>query len=351
MKIIRWLLSHFFLILLIVVVIYSYMFWGNLAGEDTPAGKAIAYLSSEFVEVREFVDAIKAKQQAASAEKTEPGDETQVVSRAETGEISVPAMAASEAVVQGDEIVADNAPTEKSDKPSADATSSAGSHDAATDAVPATAAVPAGTEIEVPPVSISYEYKQVQVKQDSSGKREEMQKLQQEAATAAGTPAPDTAMAGVDRAETTESSATQVVTSQAATSGSGTFVPPETVEQLKNVDSHGHIIDVAKQNDAVREAWITARKSYYLRNYRLSEDSYRKVIENTEDNFDAYGELGNVYFNQGKKAQAAEAYFEAASILVRKGQVQRARSLIGLLRHLDRAKAAELQKLIDSAVS
>ena len=55
MKIIRWLLSHTFLILLIITVIYGYMFWGNLAGEDTPAGKAIAYLSSEFVEVEEFI--------------------------------------------------------------------------------------------------------------------------------------------------------------------------------------------------------------------------------------------------------------------------------------------------------
>jgi len=75
------------------------------------------------------------------------------------------------------------------------------------------------------------------------------------------------------------------------------------------------------------------------------------VISNTTDNFDAYGELGNVYFNQGKKVEAAQAYFEAASILVQKGQIGRARSLMGLLRHLDKNKATELQKLIDSAVS
>ena len=64
MKIIRWLFSNFFLILLIVIVIYGYMFWGNLTGSDTPAGKAIAYLSTEFVEVEEFINAVKSKQQS-----------------------------------------------------------------------------------------------------------------------------------------------------------------------------------------------------------------------------------------------------------------------------------------------
>ena len=39
--------------------------------------------------------------------------------------------------------------------------------------------------------------------------------------------------------------------------------------------------------------------------------------------------------------EAANAYFEAAAILVRKGQRNRARSLIGLLRNLDKSKADE----------
>jgi len=111
------------------------------------------------------------------------------------------------------------------------------------------------------------------------------------------------------------------------------------------------VINPALKSDAIRDTWVTARKSFYQRRYDLSEQSYREVINNTTDNFDAYGELGNVYFNQGKNAEAAKAYFEAASILVRKGQVRRARSLIGLLKHLDDRKATELQKLIDATTS
>ncbi|MBE9568754.1 MAG: hypothetical protein IMF14_08660, partial [Proteobacteria bacterium] len=54
-----------------MVVIYGYMFWGNLTGKDTPAGEAIAYLSSEFESVGTFVSAVKNKQAKLSAERSE----------------------------------------------------------------------------------------------------------------------------------------------------------------------------------------------------------------------------------------------------------------------------------------
>ena len=129
------------------------------------------------------------------------------------------------------------------------------------------------------------------------------------------------------------------------------FVSTALEKQLDNVDNHGKVIDKSLPGDAVRESWITARKSFYQRKYELSEKSYHDVIDNTTDNFDAYGELGNVYFNQGKKEKAAQAYFEAASILVRMGEARRAQSLMGLLRHLDKNRADDLQKLIESSAS
>ena len=56
MKLIRWLLSNIILIALVLALTYAYVYWDNLTGEDTPAGKAIAYLSVEYDEVREFLD-------------------------------------------------------------------------------------------------------------------------------------------------------------------------------------------------------------------------------------------------------------------------------------------------------
>lgn len=310
MKIIRWLLSHSFLILLIVLVIYGYMFWGNLAGKDTPVGKVVAYLSNEFVEVDEFVNAVKAKQAQLTSEQ--PSD-----NKAQTSEESV-------------------------------ATATLDEQENAAELT--------GRNIEQPPVSISYSHNSSQVEQNSAG-TVEAEKIAQQAAmanVASNEPSQNKDASLQDRQRATTRSDTQLATNALASNDTKeVFVSPDIEKQLSKVDEGSLITDKSQKSsaEAVRETWITARKSFYQRNYELSEQSYQKVIDSTENNFDAYGELGNVYFNQGKNKQAAAAYYEAAAILVRKGQANRARSLMGLLRHLDKTKADELQKLIDSNLS
>jgi len=280
MKIIRWLLSHTFLILLIVAVIYGYMFWGNLAGEDTPVGKAIAYLSEEFVEVESFVDAVKSKQAELANERSAT---EKPVAQAE------PELTAEQPINQNVEQQA----------------------------------------IVQQPVNISYTHNQQPVKQSSMA-------VSNNEAYSKG-------------AEVTVDAP---ISPSAAMNATGEkFIPPEIEKQLSNVDERGKVIDPSQASISVKESWVTARRSFYQRDYDKSIQSYQDVIDNTEDNFDAYGELGNVYFNQGKKQQAASAYFEAAAILIKKGQVNRAQSLMGLLRHLDKTKAEELQALIESARS
>jgi tetratricopeptide (TPR) repeat protein len=280
MKIIRWLLSHTFLILLIVAVIYGYMFWGNLAGEDTPAGKAIAYLSDEFVEVESFVEAVKSKQAELDSERSSAETPVDMAEPELTAEQSSARNVEQQAIVQQ-------------------------------------------------PVNISDSHNQQPVKQSSM--------------TVSDTEA------DIKDAEVT---ANAPISPPAALNAAGEkFISPEVEKQLSNVDEQGKVIDPSQASISVKESWVTARKSFYQRDYEKSIQSYQEVIDNTEDNFDAYGELGNVYFNQGKKQQAASAYFEAAAILIKKGQVNRAQSLMGLLRHLDKAKAEELQALIESARS
>jgi tetratricopeptide (TPR) repeat protein len=56
MKLIRWLLSNIILIAFILALTYAYVYWDNLTGPDTPAGKVIAVLTDEFESVREFVE-------------------------------------------------------------------------------------------------------------------------------------------------------------------------------------------------------------------------------------------------------------------------------------------------------
>ena len=293
MKIIRWLLSHTFLILLIVAVIYGYMFWGNLAGEDTPAGKALTYLSDEFVEVEEFIAAVKAKQAQLTKERS------------------------SDAVAKSEH------KAEVSD-----------------------------SYLKSSPVNTRYEQQaalaapHIDTAESAIEKPENVKPVS--SATGAGqskevltNPQTKSAVSNISPANT----------APVKTNTQDKFISPEVAKQLDNVDKHGKVIDPSQQYNAIRSLWITARKSFYQRNYKLSEESYRQLIDRTNDNFDAYGELGNVYFNQGKNKQAASAYFEAAAILVRNGQANRARSLLGLLRQLDEAKAGELKQLIDSTRS
>jgi tetratricopeptide (TPR) repeat protein len=308
MKIIRWLISNFFLILLIVAVIYGYMFWGNLTGKDTPVGEAVAYLSKEFKSVDSFVTAVKEKQAKLSSEREET-------------EADKPAVTA----------------VHETDKPEMGKPETAGNEAAAS------------TSLQSSPVTISYSHNKTQVRQRSDGLMDtSAEKMTEKPAASAN----DTTTANVIAepvAVAAEQSVPPVIEKGDAAKADHHFVPDEVAKQLDNVDDHGRVIDSSMQSDDVRSTWIKARKSFYQRKYEQSEQAYLKVIGDTEDNFDAYGELGNVYFNQGKKAQAAEAYYQAASILVRKGQVQRVKSLMGLMRHLDKSKAEELQKLIDAA--
>ncbi|UCB53891.1 MAG: tetratricopeptide repeat protein, partial [Thiotrichales bacterium] len=98
----------------------------------------------------------------------------------------------------------------------------------------------------------------------------------------------------------------------------------------------------------IRELWISAREEYHRGNIQQSVSNYQQVIANSEDNYDAYGELGNVFLSRGKYQDAANAYFQAAAILVKKGQTGRARSLLPMLERLDRSKAEELNQLLSA---
>ena len=138
------------------------------------------------------------------------------------------------------------------------------------------------------------------------------------------------------------------------------FVTPEIEQSLNkgladpasiqsSITANVNVSDAAQDHNKV--AWIDARKAFYKRDYESSIASYKQLIANSTDNYDAYGEMGNVYFNQGKKAEAAAAYYEAAALLVKLGHQRQADSLLPLLNYLDNEKAKQLQELLNPSQS
>jgi tetratricopeptide (TPR) repeat protein len=99
------------------------------------------------------------------------------------------------------------------------------------------------------------------------------------------------------------------------------------------------------------ELLAAAREAFWLHNYDAAEKNYRALAELEPRNPDGYGELGNMYFTQGRWEEAAAAYYEAGIRLVREGHIQTARDLVNVIRGLNGSQAGELEKLITSATT
>jgi tetratricopeptide (TPR) repeat protein len=241
MKLIRWLLSNIVLIAFVLVLCYAYVYWDNLTGEDTPAGKAIAWLSEEFEEVEGLIAYLKVDKSEPMETTAQPEHPEQVVTLPQQAPVAAPVV-----------------------------------------------------EQRIAP--------QPQIASQPPSK---------------------------DR-----------------------YVTPEIERSLSRVSGKEGAGGASEEKDlSTREIWINARKSFHRRDFEGSIKGYEELISKTEDNYDAYGELGNVYFNQGKMKEAANSYYEAAAILVRLGQVERASSLMGMLSRVDQEKAEELRDLISSSRS
>jgi len=100
---------------------------------------------------------------------------------------------------------------------------------------------------------------------------------------------------------------------------------------------------------SISDTWERARQAFQYRDYETSIESYQQLISRTQDNFDAYDELGKVYEYYGKESEAAAAYYDAAIILVRLGKLDRAAGFMKPLSLMDVSKARALLALIEAA--
>ena len=303
-KLFGWLFSNLFLILVVVALCYAYVYWDDPFGKDTPVGKVMAEFPEEITEAKTLIadvtgiqldDIEDADQQAAT---TEQGDDQPVGDDSS----AAPASTAVQAV---------------------DAEASSGDDEESVTVAQPAPVVVAGNET-------------------GHNSRTAETRAAAEFAPTAGFPDK-----GVAPSAPVEDEA---VKAQKALVGD-VFVPPEVEDALNQLHNDGSVEDVVvmqKADKPVEQLFIDARKAFYRRDYDASIAAYKQLIANNKDNFDAYGELGNVYFTKGDMELAAEAYYQAATIMVSQGQNQRAASLIGFLASVDAEKAKKLGEMLVS---
>jgi tetratricopeptide (TPR) repeat protein len=76
----------------------------------------------------------------------------------------------------------------------------------------------------------------------------------------------------------------------------------------------------------------------------IAEAAYRKLQLENPDDFNVHGELGNLYYMQRKGKEAAEAYYQAATLLAAQGYRRDAMRLMQVIQRLDRELGIKLQQ-------
>ncbi len=97
------------------------------------------------------------------------------------------------------------------------------------------------------------------------------------------------------------------------------------------------------------ELLVNARAAYARQDILSSINAYRGYIDRNPNAVEARGELGNVYFSSGRLHDAAQAYFEAAMLKLKSGDIAGAQAFLSAVRQGDGALGDDLKREIAKA--
>ncbi len=101
----------------------------------------------------------------------------------------------------------------------------------------------------------------------------------------------------------------------------------------------------------VEQAPVTARQAFASGNPQAAIEAYRAYIARHPADIAAHGELGNVLHGVGAMEEAAQAYFDAASLAIEQKQPQVAEALLPAIADGNPMLASELDhKLFEAQV-
>ncbi len=118
----------------------------------------------------------------------------------------------------------------------------------------------------------------------------------------------------------------------------------EVSQQIEEPEKPVSVVVKDSQGSSERELFITARKAYQQGDLKKAENVYQQLVELDGDNPDTYGELGNIYYAQGKWDKAGQAYYQAAVRLVDEGNLQQVAYLQRVISGLNIEYAEKLQQ-------
>lgn len=156
-----------------------------------------------------------------------------------------------------------------------------------------------------------------------------------------------------------EKKTTNVVSSKKETIEKAAIVVVKEDDSLKEVVNQVNVAIVVKDKDektsvvvkdsdtsSERDLLISARNAFNHGDMLKSESFYIQLTELDHDDADIFGELGNVYYSQGKWDDAGQAYYEAAIRLITERKHEQVNYLQRVIRGLNTELAEKLAQRI-----
>lgn len=97
------------------------------------------------------------------------------------------------------------------------------------------------------------------------------------------------------------------------------------------------------ENSGYRQQLEQARAYFWKRDIRAALQVYLALAKAYPERAEVWGEMGNLYFNIRRKADAMNAYAHAITLLTEQGDAARARALLNVMYRLDARRAGQLE--------
>jgi tetratricopeptide (TPR) repeat protein len=98
------------------------------------------------------------------------------------------------------------------------------------------------------------------------------------------------------------------------------------------------------------EKIASAREAFAQGNMDRAISDYNDFIKKNAKNADVRGELGNVYYLTGRPEEAAEAYYDAAQLLLKEHDFERVAAVIPIIAETKPMMADELSQKLRAAM-